>query len=264
MRYEYASITSLSEYKKLFSSDMLKSLSRLYSDRINRITRKVFIATPNTIRVNPYDSTLIPIPGPKIIKIESITAEYSNGGRLVLNPGDYSIQGNNLIRLNSIPRHGLDALEIGYIMGEVESPKEVEVVLDSPIGPYEVSASLVDASQVEPRDVLVFGKTIIIVNSVDYESNIIDFDDVGNIQTIGQGTGTTCYGQVPIQIEEAVKLFVKHHKKLQGFSGRIKSERIGKSYSYDSVGLENTITGIAEIDSVLILFINDDFDILYL
>lgn len=266
MDYKYASIASLREYGLntiQYPDDLLKRLVRLYSDRVNRILGREFIAAPKTKRVNPF-SSLFKIPGSSIVKVDSITVNYTDGSSALLEPSYYEVKENNLIQLKNLTIEGIDALDIGLITGDMEYNKVVEVELATAISSYEVSAQLVDVSQLEPRDVLVFGNTTIIINSVDYDSKIIEFDDVGNIRPIPIGTKTTCYGQVPVQIEEAIKLFIKHHKKLQGFSGRITSERIGKSYSYETTGLEASITGIAEIDSILFLFINDDFDIVFL
>lgn len=263
MKYEYASITALRDYQKTFDTDTLKKLIRLYSDRVNRLTAKEYIASQKTVRVTLFNQ-LIKLSGSPIMKINTVTALYPDGSTALLDTSNYILQENNLIQVKNLQEQGVEALEINYIAGCMEGAKEFQVELISPIRAYEVQARLKDASGLEERDVLVFGNTVIIINLIDYASNTIYFDVTGNIPTIPQGAKTICYGQVPLQIEEAIKLFVKHHKKLQGFSGRITSERIGKSYSYDSTGLDNTITGIAEIDSILFLFINDDFDILFL
>lgn len=263
MKYEYASLSSLSEYKKQFSPEVLRNLSKLYSDRINRIVGKQFIATPKILKVNPF-SKLFKVPGSPIIKVNSIYADFHDGSRTFLEPSRYEVKENNLIRLKDLAIEGVEALEINCIMGLMEYPKDIQVELVTQIEAYESTATLNSTEGLEVRDVLTYGNTPIIITGIDYTNNIIDFDDVGNIPTMPIGATLSCYGQVPLQIEEAVKLFIKHHKKLQGFAGRITSERIGKSYSYDTTGLESSITGIAEIDSILFLFINDDFDILFL
>jgi len=278
MIYEYCPLSSLSDYSSQYTPDQLKQLVRLYSDRVNRITDKYFIGQSSSIFLKPYNDRLLKVTGAPIAAINSINAIYVDGTSGVLPTDKYRLEGPNLIRLMNWYRYTMDELEfnkifddfdldaitVNAITGIVDNLKQFEVELAVDLNPYDVEAQLVDASGLDVRDVLIFGQYTFIITDIDYTANTVSFDDPGNIRPFKTGTKTTCYGAVPYQIEEVIKLFIKHHQKLQGFAGRIKSEHIGRSYQYDSTGLDHSITGIAEIDSILFLFINDEFDTIFL
>jgi hypothetical protein len=263
MRYAYATIQSLRDFGISaieYPDALARRLIYLYSDRVNKIVEKVFIA--NEITYNGFfEGSMFKLHGAPIIELKDISFIGTDNFRQSLDTNSYKVNNNKWIRLANMSSDSLNNVEINYIGGIVENPKRVEVELTSPINKDATSFTVRDASKLEPRDVLVFDNKVFIINDIDYSINAIIVDKVDNIPIIPAGTITVCYGQVPYLIEEAVKLFIKHHKALQK-RNVMKSEKIGK-YQYEMFE-SGSSTGIAEIDSILSLFINDEFDISFL
>lgn len=266
MKFSY---TTLSELRAFGISDaeypdnIARRLIRLYSDRFNRLTSQ-FFAPVETKFTSNGGHKLYKIPGPPILKVLQISLfDEEYGARTVISRDQYEVLDNTLIKFNTELRQGLANVEFNVVQGNMEGLKEVEVELTSNIASGTTEFTVVDASNLEPRDVLTFGREMFIIKNIDYVANKVFVDDPGDIKTITSGSKTICYGQVPMQVEEAIKLFVKNHKTLQAQKSGIKSEKIG-NYSYVKDDTTSGITGISEIDSILFLFINDELDITFL
>lgn len=265
MKFAYTTLSELRSFgitELEYPDNVARKLIHLYSDRFNKLTDKVFAPIETIVKLNG-GKKLYKIPGSPILKVKRISISSPDGTRMHLNNKQYEVINNTLIKFNTKLSEGLANVELTLIQGYLEELKEVEVELTSTISSGTTEFTVVNASDLEPRDILTFGRNMFIIKEIDYNINKIFIDDPGNIPMINAGAKTICYGQVPLQVEEAIKLFVKNHRSLQAQKSGFKSEKIG-NYSYTRDDKSTGITGISEIDSILFLFINDEFDITFL
>jgi hypothetical protein len=266
MRFSYTTLSEVRAFGisslELSDKEVLR-LIKLYSDRFNRLTGRVF-APLETKMLLDGGNILYKLSGSPVLKVKGVTSLYSDGSRTPISPMQYSINDYTLLKLEPRLREGLANVEVLLVQGEMEGMKEVEVSITSTITSGTTEFGVDSADQLEIRDVLVFGSVMFIINDIDYSNNMITIDDPGNIKPIPMGSKTTVYGQVPMLVEEAIKLFVKNHKSLQTQKSGFKSESIG-NYSYTKADGTTGYTGITEIDSIINLFNGgDDVTITYL
>lgn len=265
MKFSYTTLAEIRSFGitqlQIPDADVQK-LIKLYSDRFNRLVGKVFAPLESKILLNGGDA-LYKIPGSPVLKVKGVTSLLSDGTRMPISPNQFSILDYTLVKFEPKLREGLANVELLLVQGEMEGQKEVEVEITSAINSGLTTFTVIDSSNLEVRDVLTFGRIMFIINDIDYATNTVTIDDPLNIPLIPIGSKTTCYGQVPMLVEEAIKLFIKNHRSLQSQKSTFKSESIG-NYSYTKQDGAIVTTGVTEIDNIVNLFSDDEFNITYL
>jgi hypothetical protein len=265
MIFQYASIKSIRDYgisSAQLSDAITLQLIQKYSPMINRWTEQFFIPLQSVERVNG-GREIYRIPNKKIIKVNSISLINYDRSRTPIDSLNYEVIGN-LIKLDIYTPEAVKNLEIDGVFGTIENEKDISITLTSSIIKDSTSFTVLDASELEERDVLVYGNYCIIVNSINYSTNTISIDKFAYNATIQSGTVLNSYGAVPILIEKAAQLLLKHNRTLENqVGGRIKTEKTD-DYSYELFENKGTSSGITEVDNILNSFIEGNFDIVYL
>ena len=263
MIYEYSTPSFLKEEGVTGLSDSkLRKLIRLYSSRINKIVGHSFIASPFEYDSLPLNGDLYRLPGPKIIEVISASYGYSDLSRTFIEPLNIGFEGN-LVNLNTRGLRKPVGVKFSYLAGDMIGRKRVKVKTLERITDSTTQFKVNSVEGLVVRDVLQSQFNCFIITGINYDENIITIDAPYQIAPLPANEILSCYGQVPYEIEEALMLFIKHHDTLQSNAGRMKSERIG-DYSYEQFEGKNSLSGIAEIDSILSGFFKDDFNITFL
>lgn len=265
MIFQYASIKSIRDYG-ITSAQMPDALALQliikYSSMINKWTEQFFIPLQSVERVNG-GKEIYRIPNKKIIKLNSINLINYDLSRTPIDSLNYEAIGN-LIKLLIVTPEAVKNLEINGVFGTIENEKDISIILTSSIVKDTTSFTVLDASGLEERDVLVYGNYCIIANSINYSTNTISIDKFAYNLTISSGTELRSYGAVPILIEKAIQLLLKHNRTLENqVGGKIKTEKTD-DYSYELFEIKGTTSGVTEVDSILNSFIEGNFDIVFL
>lgn len=263
MIFEYTTPSSLKEEGVTeYSDDKLRKLIRMYSSRINKLIGHSFVPSPLEFSSLPSSGDLYRLPGPKVIEVLSASYGYSDLSRTPLDNLSIAIEGN-LINLDSRGLRRPVGVNFRYLSAEMINEKRVKVRTLDKIQDGTTQFKVNSAENLSVRDVLQTDKNCFIIKEIDYDQNIITIDEAYQIPRLPVNTELSCYGQVPYEIEEAVILFIKHHKTSQKSSGRMKSEKIG-DYSYEVFEGKNSISGNSEIDNLLSGFMKDNIGLFYL
>ncbi len=233
-----------------------------YSRMITKLIKIWFVPVSLKERFNG-GGKLIKTNLPPVIKLLAVNIVNQDHSRTSLDSLEYEAIGK-LIRFNNTTIDGVRNVELDGIFGEVENKKEVSVTITTDILEDSEYFDVLDASELEYKDVFIFDNTVLIANSIDYENNRITIDKQLNIKPIPSGSTTTCFGCIPLDIERAVNLMIKHNKTLTNqVGGRIKSEKTD-DYSYELFQSGLYSTGVPEVDRILQTYLEDDIQLFYL
>lgn len=267
MRFMYSTLKSVREFgviERAVHDTKVNSLIEFYSKLCNRMIGKYFIPVREVARFSGSGTRVLRTEGrPKIIKIHSISTIDFDAARTVIESNKYTYQGNTIMYNFTFPT-GINNIEIDATYGEVESKKEVIVKTLTEINNATTIISLDSVEKLDIRDVLTIGDRVFIINDVDYTANTIVIDSYDSKRSIPIGSTMYCYGAVPLEIERAINLLIKHNKVLESqVGGRIKSEKTD-GYSYELFSNQFYTTGIAEVDNIFQSFTESDFILEYL
>lgn len=267
MKFMYSTLKSVREFgviERSVNDKKVNSLIEFYSKLCNRMISKHFIPVREVSRFSGSGTKVLRTGGrPKIIKINSISIIHSDAARTVIEGSKYTYQGNTIMHNYNFPI-GYNNIEIDAIYGEVENIKEIEVETLTEINSESTTVQLNSVEELDIRDVLVIENRVFIINDIEYDTNIIHIDTPIDKKVIPIGSKLYCYGAVPLEIERAINLLIKHNKVLESqVGGRIKSEKTD-GYSYEMFSNQFYTTGIAEVDNIFQSFTESDFILEYL
>jgi len=262
MIFQYASIQSIRDYgtaSTLISDALARQLIIKNSLLINKWAEQKFVPINSIERISG-GASCITFSGKNLIKVNSVNYVNSDFTRTLIETSNYEVIGNS-IRFNFTTLEGIKNLEIDAIFGTIDNIKDITVELTSQIVKDSISFTVVDASLLEAKDVLLYGNYSIIVNSINYNTKTISIDKFPHLSTLISGTELKCYGMIPTLIERAIYLLVKNYRTLENrHPGKIKREETD-DYEYELFQQSSNSSGIAEVDSILNSFISGNLDV---
>ncbi len=244
------------------SDGEVSRLIQQYSRMITKLLNIWFVPVSQKPRFNG-GGKLIKTNLPPIVKLIGVNIVNSDQSRTALDKLSYEAIGK-IIRFEKRLLDGVRNVEVDAIFGEIENQKEVAVKITSDIEENSEFFYVEDASELEIRDIFIFDNKILIANSIDYENNKVLIDKQLNMKPIISGTETVCFGQVPIDIEQAVNSLIKHHRVLsKQIGGKIKSEKTD-DYEYELFQSGELSTGVPEVDKILQNYLEGELTIDFL